>query len=51
MEDDLLWETTLVEYDLRWKTTFGGLGRTVPHSDFLIDTKNIENPRTLWVQN
>ena len=51
MEDDLLWKTISVEDNLRWKTTFGGLGGTVPHSDFLIDTKKIETQRILGVQN
>ena len=61
VENDLWWnmtfggrrplvegDLTLVEEDnLRWKTTFcrRWLGWTVPHSDFLIDTKNIETQK------
>ena len=46
---------TLVEDDLWWKTSFGGLGWAVLHSDFLIDTKNIETQRifgfkTIWTK-
>ena len=37
----------LVKDDLQWKTTFGGLGWTMPHLDVLIETKNTESQKIL----
>ena len=45
-----VWDNLTFYFAQLYFTHIFGLGRTVPHSDCLIDPKNIHFPKDLWVQ-